>query len=124
MQNPFNGYSPGEAQLPLTETKTAPSIASGVLTLDCALGNVFVVALTETITSVVFNNVPSDAYAMTVYFIGNGTLYAITWPASVIPDGGTAPDMPSTNGTKGRVTIDTYDGGIEWQLKGAGLDFS
>lgn len=101
----------------LNETKTAPTIASGVLALNCASGNVFHVSLNAAITSITFSNIPTTgtAYGLTLAFTADGTARAVTWPAAVKwASGGTAPTLTSTNNKVDIFCLTTWDGGTTW----------
>jgi hypothetical protein len=109
----------------LRETQTAPSISGGTLTLDCAVGNVFAVALNANITTFQFSNVPTSgtAYGCTVEFTADGSQRAIAWGAAVKWPGGTAPTMTATHGTVDRVVLTTRDGGTTWYAAVAGQNY-
>lgn len=98
------------------ETKTAPSISSGTLALDCSAGNVFAVSLNANITTLSFSNVPSTgtAYGLTLALTADGTARTITWGSAVKWPGGTAPTLTSTNGKVDTFILYTHDGGTTW----------
>jgi hypothetical protein len=98
------------------ETNTAPAIAANVLTLDLELGNVFSVALNAAITTLTISNPPASGKAgsFSVLFTADGTVRAITWPASVKWSNGAAPTMTGTNGKVDIVSMLTVDGGTTW----------
>lgn len=104
------------------ETKTAPSISSGTLTLDCSAGNVFAVSLNANITTLSFSNVPSTgtAYGLTLALTADGTARTVTWGSAVKWPGGTAPTLTSTNGKVDNVVLYTHDGGTTWYAFTAG----
>jgi hypothetical protein len=109
----------------LNETKTAPTISSGVLALNCALGNVFHVSLNAAITSLTFSNIPSSgtAYGLTLAFTADGTARAVTWPAAVKWSGGTAPTLTSTNAKVDIFVLTTWDAGTTWYAMTGGQNF-
>jgi len=110
----------------LNETKTAPTIASGVLALNCASGNVFHVSLNAAITSITFSNIPTTgtAYGLTLAFTADGTARAVTWPAAVKwASGGTAPTLTSTNNKVDIFVLTTWDGGTTWYAMTGGQNF-
>jgi hypothetical protein len=108
----------------LIEVKTAPTISSGVLALNCALGNVFHVSLNAAITSITFSNIPTGAYGLTLAFTADGTARAVTWPASVKWSGGTAPTLTSTNAKVDIFVLNTWDGsGTTWYAMVGGQNF-
>jgi len=100
----------------LRETKTNGTISSGVLAIDCALGNVLAISLNANITSITFSNVPASgsAYSIILSFTADGTARTIAWPAAVRWPGGTAPTMTSTNNKVDTIVLYTYDGGTNW----------
>lgn len=100
----------------LQEIKTAPTISAGTLTLNCATGNVFAVALNANITTLSFTNVPAsgNAYGLTLAFTADGTARTITWGGAVKWPGGTAPTLTSTNGKVDVFVLTTWDGGTTW----------
>jgi hypothetical protein len=100
----------------LQEVKTAPTISSGTLTLNCALGNVFAVPLNANITTLSFSNVPStgNAYGLTLALTADGTARTVNWGATVKWPGGTAPTLTSTNGKVDVFVLTTWDGGTTW----------
>ena len=99
-----------------TESKSAPTISGNSLTLDLADGNHFAVALTANITTLTFSNVPAtgQAVGVVIAFTADGTVRAITWPASVKWAGGVAPTMTGTNTKVDLITLYTFDGGTVW----------
>lgn len=101
----FVGYS---------ETKTAPAIASNVLTIDMALGTLFEVSVNANINTMTINNKPASGQlgSFILSLIGDGTARTFTWFAStVIWPGGTAPTRTSVNGKKDIYTYLFWDGG-------------
>jgi len=100
----------------LRETRTAPTISSGTLTLDCSAGNVFNVALNANITTLSFTNVPASgtAFALTLLLTADGTARTVTWGAAVKWPGGTAPTLTSTDGKVDTFVLFTHDGGTNW----------
>ena len=100
----------------LKETKTAPSISTNTLTIDCSAGNVFAVSLNANITTLSFSNVPASgtAYGLTLAFTADGTARTVTWGASVKWPGGTAPTLTSTSGKVDTFVLTTWDGGTTW----------
>lgn len=100
----------------LKETKTAPAISSGTLTLDCSVGNVFAVSFNSNINTLSFTNVPATgtAFGLTLMLTADGTARTITWGGSVKWAGGTAPTLTSTNAKVDVFVLVTHDGGTTW----------
>ena len=109
----------------LNEVKTAPTIASGVLALNCALGNVFHVSLNAAITSITFSNIPASntAYGLTLAFTMDGTARAVTWGSAIKWSGGTAPTLTSTSTKVDIFVLTTWDGGTTWYAMTGGQNF-
>ena len=109
----------------LIETKTAPAISSGTLTLNCSLGNVFAVSLNAAITTLTISNIPTtgNAFGITLAFTCDGTARAVTWPAAVKWSGGTAPTLTSTNAKVDIFVLTTWDGGTTWYAMIGGQNF-
>jgi len=109
----------------LIETKTAPSISSGTLTLNCSLGNVFQASLNAAITTLTISNIPTtgNAFGITLAFVCDGTARAVTWPAAVKWSGGTAPTLTSTNNKVDIFVLTTWDGGTTWFAMVGGQNF-
>jgi len=110
----------------LVETKTAPAISSGTLTLNCSLGNVFHVSLNAAITTLTISNIPTtgNAFGITLAFTMDGTARAVTWGAAVKwASGGTAPTLTSTNNKVDIFCLTTWDGGTTWFAMVGGQNF-
>lgn len=109
----------------LKETKTAPAISSGTLTLNCSLGNVFAVSLNANITTLSFTNVPASgtAFGLTLMLTADGTARTITWGSAVKWSGGTAPTLTSTNAKVDVFVLVTHDGGTTWYAMIGGQNF-
>ncbi len=106
----------------IIETKTAPAIAAGALTLDLSAGSVFDVALNGAITALTLSNPPASGRAIgfTLIFTADGTARAVTWPASIKWPGGIAPTLTSVNGKKDFFSFYTQDAGSTYQAFIAG----
>lgn len=105
-RNDFKDYS---------ESVGTPAIAGGAITFDISTATHFSVALNAAITSVTFSGVQaSKAQSLVIYFTNDGTVRAVTWPASVKWSGGVAPTFTGTNTKVDVVTLLTRDGGTTW----------
>lgn len=98
---------------PIIERQVAASFTSGTLTLDCNSANVFTHALTSNVTTVTINNIPTSgsAIGLTLILEADGTQRTISWPASFLWSGGTAPTITATNAKKDAIVFITYDAG-------------
>ena len=100
-----------------SETATIPTISSGNLTLNMANGNIFgPVALNANITTLTISNPPANGTAgsITLLLKANGTALSVTWPASILWAGGTAPTLTSTANKTDIFTFITVDGGTSY----------
>jgi len=100
-----------------SETATIPTISSGNLTLNMANGNIFgPVALNANITTLTISNPPANGTAgsLTLLLKANGTALSVTWPASILWSGGTAPTLTSTANKTDVFTLITVDGGTSY----------
>lgn len=100
-----------------SESATIPTISSGNLTLNMANGNIFgPVALNANITTLTISNPPANGTAgsLTLLLKANGTALSVTWPASILWSGGTAPTLTSTANKTDIFTLITVDGGTSY----------
>ncbi|MFZ3043828.1 MAG: hypothetical protein WA058_01835 [Minisyncoccia bacterium] len=107
------------------ETKTAPAISAGTLTLDLSTGNVFEVALNAAISTLTISN-PSptgNACSFTLVLTADGTPRTVAWGGSVSWAGGVSPTLTSTNGKKDFFTFYTSNAGTNWYGFTAGQNF-
>ena len=97
---------------------TTASSSSNVLTLNIASSNSFETTLTENITTVTISNpAPTTRLCEVVIKIiqdGAAGAYTVTWPASVVWPGGTAPIISAGNDAVDVITLLTYDAGTIW----------
>jgi hypothetical protein len=107
------------------ETKTAPAIASNVLTLDLSAGAYFNVALNANITTLTISNpAPSgNTSAFVLAFTADGSARTISWPVSILWAGGAAPTLTTTNGKVDILTFVTWDGGTTYYGLVSGQNF-
>lgn len=100
-------------------THNAVSSSSGTVVLDLTTGNSFVTTLTENITTVTLSNPPATGtYGQLVWKIiqdGGGGAFTVTFPASVLWPGGSAPTITTSNDAIDEVTLRTIDAGTEWR---------
>jgi len=95
------------------------SSSSNVIELDLETGNSFVTTLTENITTVTLSKPPATGiYGQLVWKIiqdGAGGAFTVTFPASVLWPGGTAPTITVSNNAIDEITLRTIDAGTEWR---------
>ena len=98
---------------PIIEKQTAISSSAGMVLLDCDLGNVFTLSLTENIITLNITNIPASGKAIGITLIleADGTQRTIAWPASFLWSGGNAPTITATNAKKDAIVFMTYDNG-------------
>ena len=98
------------------ETRTAPTISSGALTLNLENGNVFEVALNASVTTFTISNPPASGTAgsLTLKLTADGTARTITWGSAVKWPGGTAPTLTSTNNKVDVLVFVTMDAGTTY----------
>lgn len=96
-------------------TVTALSIASGVVNIDCSLGDYFTLTLTANVTSITFSNLPGSGKGASKWIeIAQGGSYTVAWPASFKWAGGTA-GVVSTASATDELAITTVNNGTAWK---------
>jgi hypothetical protein len=101
----------------IKETKAAVTVAANSATIDLSAGTVFTISLTQNITTVTFNNVPSSGLVagITVFLTQDATGgRTVTWPSSVAWGSANAPSLTSTGNKTDIITMVTYNGGTTW----------
>ena len=98
-------------------TVTALSISSGVVDIDCALGDYFTLALTANVTSITFSNLPASGHgaSLMVQITQDTTPRTVAWPASFKWAGGSAGAVSTGSGAKDVLAITTFDAGTAWK---------
>ena len=98
------------------ELFSTPTISTGFLTLNLANGNVFNVALNAAITTLTISSPPAanNAGSFVLIFTADGTPRAVSWGASILWPGGTAPTLTSTNGKKDVFGFVSLNSGTNW----------
>jgi hypothetical protein len=99
------------------EKLTTVSASGGSINLS--LGNVFVHSPSGNITYSITNAVSGQAHSFTLIITQTATVRTLTFPASVIWQGGEIPDMSAANKTY-ILTFVTVDGGNTWLGMGGG----
>jgi len=101
----------------LGSTVTALSIASGVVNVDCSLGDYFTLALTANVTSLTFSNVPASGngrtLSMTITQDATGSrTFALPAAFKAITGSDTAIQSAANAVTK--LAIETVNAGTTW----------
>lgn len=110
-----NTYTAINNLLTYSETKTAPSISGGALTINLALGTQFHVSANANATITISNPVTSGSGgAFTLLLTQDGTARTFTWPASVKWAGGTAYAPTGTSTKVDAVSCIYNDGGTTY----------
>lgn len=113
------GYWPksGAALRAAAPSVNALSIASGVVAIDCALGDYFPLAATAAMTSFTFSNLPASGKAQTIMLRitqdATGSRVA-TWPSSFKWAGGTAGVLSTAANSVDVLALTTFDQGTTW----------
>lgn len=94
-------------------TVTAAIPSSGVVPIDCALGDYFTLAPTANVTGWSFTNVPQGCSIM-VKFTQDSTPRTVAWPASFRWVGGTDGAVSVGSGAIDLLALTTHDGGATW----------
>jgi hypothetical protein len=99
-------------------TVTALSISSGVVNIDCALGDFFTLALTANVTSITFTNLPASgkgaSLAIRMRQDGTGSR-TVALPASFKATGGSDTAVQSAANAYTLLTLTTFDQGTRWE---------
>lgn len=94
-------------------TVTAVVPASGVATVDCALGDYFTLAPTANVTGWVFQNVPQGC-SILIKLTQDATARTVAWPASFRWVGGTDGVVSTAAGALDLLALTTHDSGATW----------
>lgn len=98
-------------------TVTALSSSSGVVNLDCSLGDYYTLALTENVTSITFSNLPGSGHGASkmIRITQDSTARTVAWPASFKWAGGSAGAVSTGSGAVDVLAISTFDAGTTWR---------
>lgn len=90
--------------------------SSGVVNIDCALGDYFTLAPTANVTSITYSNLPAAGKAQTimVHFTQDTTPRTVAWPASAVWEGGAAGAVSTGSGAVDAIAMTTFDQGTTW----------
>lgn len=95
----------------------ALAIASGVVNVDCALGDYFTLSLTANITSITFTNAPASGTgrALCIDLVQDATGgRTVALPSSFKAIGNSDTAVQSAASAKTRLIISTINGGTTW----------
>jgi hypothetical protein len=99
-------------------TVTALSISSGVVNIDCSLGDYFTLALTANVTSITFSNLPAAgkgaSLAIQIQQDGTGGR-TVALPASFKATGGSDVAVQAAANARTLLTITSFDQGTRWE---------
>lgn len=106
-------YAPSQAEL--RNGRNALTVSSGVVNIDCSLGNYFTLAPTANVTSITFSNVPSGNVATTIMirFTQDTTARTVAFPPSFRWEG-SAPTVSTGSGAVDVLALTTFDNGTKW----------
>lgn len=90
--------------------------ASGVVNIDCSLGDYFTLAPTANVTSITFSNLPASgkAVSLMIRFTQDTTARTVAWPASFKWAGGVAGAVSTGSGAIDVIGITTFNQGTTW----------
>lgn len=105
------------AGAPSRDAVSALSISSGVVNIDCALGDYFTLALTANVTSISFSNLPGSGKgaSLMIRITQDSTPRTVAWPASFRWAGGVAGAVSTGNAAVDLLAITTFDNGTTWR---------
>lgn len=102
----------------------ALSIASGVVDIDCDLGDYFTLALTANVTSITFSNLPASGVARTlmIRFKQDATgSRTVALPASFKAITGSDTAVQSAANDYTILALSTFDQGARWEYSMKGI---
>lgn len=108
------------------ETTVTKGSASGTTDLDLSQANVFRVEAIDNITITISNvtsTPPGNSVVVYVVESDGAGPYTISWPSSVVWNGGSAVGEVSQNGNV-EISLLTDDGGTEWRGRKSGSGFA
>lgn len=100
--------------------------ATSTTTLNCALGNNFVLTMSTNITSLLFTNVPGSTRLYSLNLIVQQTVAGsktLSWPVAIKWAGGVSPTLTAGANKTDVFALVTYDGGSSWLGFVAGQNF-
>lgn len=103
---------------------TSLAIVSGVVNIDCSLGDYFTLALTANVTSITFSNLPASGKAMTlaIRFKQDGTgSRTVALPSSLKAVVGSDTAVQAAANAYTNAILTTYDQGTRWEYSMKGI---
>lgn len=103
----------------ITDAVTALSISTGVVAINCAIGDYFTLAISANVTSITFSNLPASGYARTlmIKFTQDATTaHTVAWPASFKWAGGTAGAVSTALSAIDVLALTTFNQGTTWNV--------
>lgn len=96
---------------------TALSIASGVVNIDCSLGDYFTLNLTANVSSITFSNLPAagKGASIIIVILQDTTARTVAWPASFSWIGGIAGSVSTGSGAVDMLAITSTNQGTKWR---------
>lgn len=91
---------------------TALTASSGVVTVNCSLGDYFTLTPTAAVTGWTFTNVPAGC-TITIKLLQGSTAYAVAMPTAKWA-GGNAGAFSTTANARDRLAMTTDDSGATW----------
>lgn len=101
-----------------TPTVTALSIASGVVNIDCDLGDYFTLRVDANVTSITFTNLPGvgEGKTLSIRFVQDAPGgFTVAFPSSFKPTGGSDTAIASGSGDYTILAATTFDQGSRWE---------
>lgn len=92
---------------------TPVASSGGVVTVDVALGDYFLLSLTEDVTGWVFQNVPPGA-SVIVQIVQPTTARTVAWPSGTVWSGGAAGAVSTASGAIDLLALTTVNSGASW----------
>jgi len=110
----FDGYQAIEAEIKnYVETLVSSTWDGATHTVDLSGGNVHRIDLEAAVTTLTFTNPQAGAHSFTLIIDQDDPVRAVTWPASVDWNDGTAPDISVASAVY-ILTFITTDSGTTW----------
>lgn len=123
LQNTINNTLKTTSITSYTEVLTSAN-SSTAYTFDCSVGRNWLITLTGNCTFSISNVPASGVTSINIDLVQGSGPYTVTWPASFIWSGGTAPTLTTTNGHVDSFVARTTNTGTNFRAYTASLNFS